>query len=181
MGSNDVRLEQLQHWLRTVLHWPLARIAPASADASFRRYFRAWSRDGSTRIVMDAPPGKEDIAPYLAVSALREQCRVHVPRVEASGAAAGFVLLEDLGTVSYRSRLEAGADADALYRDALEALVRIQVDGRVAARSLAAYDRAALARELALMPEWFCARHLRLELDREELALLDTTFEFLIV
>ncbi len=181
MGSSDARLEQLQNWLRNVLHWPLARIAPASADASFRRYFRAWSSDGSTRIVMDAPPDKEDIAPYLGVSALLEQCHVHVPRVEASDAAAGFVLLEDLGTVSYLSRLEAGADADALYHDALEALVRIQIDGRTAARSLAPYDRAALARELALMPEWFCGRHLQLELDREELALLDTTFEFLIV
>ena len=70
------------------------------------------------------------------------------------------------GTVLYLARLEAGADADALYADALEALLRIQIDGRTAARSLAAYDRAALARELALMPEWFCARHLRLGLDR---------------
>lgn len=180
MSSSDARLEQLQHWLRSELRWPLARIAPASADASFRRYFRIWRADGTTRVVMDAPPDKEDIGPYLQVSTLLERCRVHVPRVEASDARAGFVLLEDLGTVSYLSRLHGGADADALYRDALEALLRIQLDGRDAARSLAPYDRAVLAREMALLPEWFCARHLQLELGDDERALIESSFEFLI-
>ena len=180
MSSSDARLEQLQHWLRSDLHWPLARIAPASADASFRRYFRIWRADGTTRVVMDAPPDKEDIAPYLQVSRLLERCRVHVPRVEASDGRTGFVLLEDLGSVSYLSRLQSGADADALYRDALEALLRIQLDGRDAARSLPPYDRAVLAREMALLPEWFCARHLGLELGDDERALIESSFGFLI-
>jgi hypothetical protein len=180
MSSSDVRLERLQHWLRDEARWPFIRIAPASADASFRRYFRVWADDGATRVVMDAPPDKEDIAPYLKVSTLLERCRVHVPRVEASDATAGFVLLEDLGSVSYLSRLESGGDADALYGDALQALLHIQLEGRAAIRELAPYDRAALAREMALMPEWFCARHLRLEMSSEECGLLDATGQFLI-
>src|SRR5580658_6610026 len=126
MSGSDARLEQLQHWLRSEQRWPLARLAPASADASFRRYFRAWSTDEATRIVMDAPPDKEDVAPYLAVTALLERCGVHVPRIDASDVRPGFVLLEDLGSVSYLSRLQAGADADALYGDALAALLHIQ-------------------------------------------------------
>jgi aminoglycoside/choline kinase family phosphotransferase len=180
MSSSDARLDQLQHWLRDELHWPLARIAPASADASFRRYFRIWRADGQSRVVMDAPPDREDVGPYLQVSGLLERCHVHVPRVEASDVRAGFVLLEDLGTASYLSRLRDGADPDALYGDALEALLRIQLEGHDAARELPPYDRAVLAREMALLPEWFCARHLGLELGEDERGLIDSTFEFLI-
>jgi aminoglycoside/choline kinase family phosphotransferase len=180
MNSNDPRLEQLQTWLRSELRWPFVRIAPASADASFRRYFRIWDAAGASHIVMDAPPDKEDVTPYLQVSALLEGCGLHVPQVVASDARLGFVLLEDLGTRSYLAGLHAGDDADALYQDALRALLRMQINGRDAARELPPYDRAVLARELALMPEWFCARHLRLTLAEDERALLEATFEFLI-
>ena len=130
MSVGDLRLDQLQNWLREELRWPFVRVAPASADASFRRYFRIWRADGATRIVMDAPPDKEDVGPYLQVSALLERCQVHVPRIEASDAQRGFVLLEDLGSSSYLSQLQAGGDAEALYQDALSALLRIQVAGR---------------------------------------------------
>jgi len=181
MSNSDRRLEELQHWLRDELRWPLARLAPASADASFRRYFRAWDRSGASRIVMDAPPDKEDVAPYLQVSALLARCGVHVPRVEASDAGRGFVLLEDLGSTSYLMRLQAGGDADALYGDALEALLRIQINGREAAQELPGYDRAVLGREMALMPEWFCERHLALRLGEREQSLIEATFEHLIL
>jgi aminoglycoside/choline kinase family phosphotransferase len=180
MSGDDSRLEQLQNWLRTDLRWPFVRVAPASADASFRRYFRIWNADGATGIVMDAPPDKEDIAPYLQVSALLEGCGVHVPRVQASDARLGYVLLEDLGSCSYLSRLHAGGDADALYHDALEVLLRMQLRGREAARQLPPYDASVLAREMALMPEWFCARHLLLRLEDRERTLIESTAEFLI-
>jgi N-acetylmuramate 1-kinase len=179
-SSNDERLEQLKHWLRHELHWPLMQIAPASADASFRRYFRIWRADGSTQIVMDAPPDKEAVGPYLKVSALLERCEVHVPRIEASDATRGFVLLEDLGSSCYLSQLQAGADADALYHDALETLLRIQLNGRQAAHELPPYDQAVLATEMALMPEWFCGRHLGLGLEQRERSLIAASFEFLI-
>jgi aminoglycoside/choline kinase family phosphotransferase len=158
--TGDARVEQIRIWLTAELGLRLLRLEPASADASFRRYFRAWLADGATLVVMDAPPDKEDIAPFLKVAALLAGCEVHVPRIHAADGARGLVLLEDLGSEQYLTHLRAGADPDALYGDALQALLHIQVRGREAAHELAPYDRPALAREMALMPEWFCERHL---------------------
>ena len=177
--TGDARLEQIRIWLTGELGLRLVRLEPASADASFRRYFRAWLADGATLVVMDAPPDKEDIAPFLQVAALLARCEVHVPHIHAADGGRGLVLLEDLGSVQYLTQLRAGVDPDALYGDALEALLRIQVRGRELARELAPYDRAALAREMALMPEWFCERHLQLTLDDADRAVLAESFEFL--
>jgi aminoglycoside/choline kinase family phosphotransferase len=132
-----------------------------------------------TRVVMDAPPDKEDIGPFLKVATLLEGCDVHVPHIHATDGARGLVLLEDLGSEQYLTPLRAGADADTLYGDALDALLRIQVHGRDAARQLPPYDRAVLEREMGLMPEWFCARHLQLMLDDADRAVLAESFEFL--
>jgi hypothetical protein len=180
MSGDDPRLEQLQHWLRHELRLQFVRLEPASADASFRRYFRLWRTDGASLIAMDAPPEKEDIGPYLRVSALLERCEVHVPHVEASDARGGFVLLEDLGSSQYLSALRAAGNVDALYGDALDSLLRIQINGREGARELEPYDRIVLAREMALMPEWFCVRHLALELSARERTLLESSFECII-
>jgi aminoglycoside/choline kinase family phosphotransferase len=128
---------------------------------------------------MDAPPGREDIGPYLRVSALLEQCDVHVPRIEAVDRQRGFLLLEDLGSLHYLARLREPGCADALYHDAMEALLRIQTRGRHAARQRPRYDRELLGREMALMPEWFCVRHLQFEPGEQGRALLASVFEFL--
>lgn len=172
----DERLEQIADWLTAELHFNPVRLEPASNDASFRRYFRAWRADGATRVVMDAPPDKEPIEPFLKVAALMAQSGVHVPQVDAVEPRRGFVLLEDLGSVLYLTRLRAGEDPEPLYADALQALLQMQVS-LPAARGLAPYDGAVLEREMALMPEWFCGRHLQLTLGAEERALLARTFE----
>ncbi|HEX2791223.1 MAG TPA: phosphotransferase [Steroidobacteraceae bacterium] len=181
MTGSDARVQQIRDWLTGELAFALVRFEPASADASFRRYFRAWAADGSTRVVMDAPPDKEDIGPFLKVAALLAACEVHVPQVHAADSARGLVLLEDLGSDLYLTQLRSGADPDALYADALQALLRIQLQGREAARELPPYDRAALEREMALMPQWFCARHLQLTLDDTDRGVLAESFEFLTV
>jgi aminoglycoside/choline kinase family phosphotransferase len=180
MTDADPRLSLLETWLREELRWPLARLAPASADASFRRYFRVWNTAGETRVVMDAPPDKEDLAPYLKVTSLLGDCGVHVPMIEAVDQARGLILLEDLGSTHFLSRLNGGTDADELYGPALTALADIQQRGRSGARQLPAYDRAVLEREMALMPEWFCARHLELPRTAATEALLAETFELLV-
>jgi hypothetical protein len=179
MNDSDPRLRQIRDWLDTGAQCRVVRLEPASEDASFRRYFRAWRADGSTRIVMDAPPGREDIAPYLNVTALLEQCDVHVPRIDAVDRARGFVLLEDLGSTHYLARLGESGQADMLYGAALEALLRIQTRGQGLAAQLPSYDRAMLGREMALMPEWFCVRHLQFEPGEEGRALLAAVFDFL--
>jgi aminoglycoside/choline kinase family phosphotransferase len=180
LSATDARIDLIRDWLAADLRWSVSRMEPASADASFRRYFRVWGSDGTTRVVMDAPPGKEDIRPFLHVGGLLERCGVHVPHVEAADPTRGLVLLEDLGRTHYLARLTTDGDVDALYGDALAALLRIQIDGLSGAAELPPYDRAALMREMALMPEWFCERHLHLHLSAEDHALLEATFEFLV-
>jgi len=130
--------------------------------------------------VMDAPPGKEDVRPYLKVSTLLESFGVHVPHVHEVDTARGLLLLEDLGTTLYLERLCAGDDPDPLYADALDALALIQLRGQAACAELAPYGRSELAREMALMPEWFLGRHLTLTLSADEQGMLAQTFEFLI-
>lgn len=179
MPHNDARLALIQDWLKQDLGLRCTRLEPASSDASFRRYFRAFL-DRGTLIVMDAPPDKENVRPYLEVSRLLEGIGAHVPHVHETDVSRGLLLLEDLGVTQYLSRLEAGDDAERLYGDALHALADIQVAGLEAARALAPYDREPLARELALMPEWFCGRHLQLESSAAEKATLQESFELLI-
>ncbi len=132
-------------------------LRPASADASFRRYFRVDADDGS-RIVMDAPPPQEDVRPFLHVAGLIARAGLHAPPVLAADAAQGFVLLGDLGHTPYLEALRGGdaRRADALMRDAIGALVRWQRD--VDPATLPPYDAALLQRELALFPEWCVQR-----------------------
>ena len=179
MLETDARVALIQDWLARDLRLPASRIEPASSDASFRRYFRVYCPD-STYVVMDAPPGQEDVRPYLKVSGLLESLGAHVPHVHASDVPRGLLLLEDLGAALYLERLAAGDDPDPLYADALRALALIQVRGAGARSELAPYSRAELAREMALMPEWFLARHLALTPSSEETQLLGAAFEFLI-
>jgi aminoglycoside/choline kinase family phosphotransferase len=179
MSGTDARLALIHDWLLRELHLKVSRVESASSDASFRRYFRAWT-DTATYIVMDAPPDREDVRPYLKVSALLEDLGAHVPHVDEADAARGLVLLEDLGTTPYLERLLAGGDVERLYADALDALAAIQVRGASAAAQLPPYDRSELSREIGLMPEWFLGWHLALELTPAERQLLAAAFEFLI-
>jgi N-acetylmuramate 1-kinase len=179
MPENDTRLALVHNWLANDLGIHPERVEPASSDASFRRYFRAYCRD-ETFIIMDAPPDKEDVRPYLKVTNLLEGLGVHVPHVHEADVASGLLLLEDLGVVQYLQRLTAGDDPDRLYGDALFSLAEIQTRGVDAALELPPYDREPLAREMALMPEWFCKRHLELTLTAAEQQILADTFEFLI-
>jgi aminoglycoside/choline kinase family phosphotransferase len=132
-------------------------LVPASADASFRRYFRVQGAAGSY-IVMDAPPPQEDVRPFVHMAGLIDAAGLHAPTVHACDAEQGFVLLGDLGRRLYLDALReaSGAQADALMRDAIRALVHFQQ--HVPAAGLPAYDDALLARELALFPEWCVQR-----------------------
>jgi len=171
----DARLAALTRWLERVLPSPAAAIAPASEDASFRRYFRVTLRGAAggatgTLIAMDAPPAREDCRPYVAVAELLVAAGVHAPTVLAKDYAQGFLLLSDLGTRTYLDALTP-ANAPELYRDACAALLRWQRASREGL--LPPYDRALLRRELDLFPDWYVARHLGIELSAAQ----KTTFE----
>ena len=150
------------------------KIEAASADASFRRYFRVTLSDGSTRIVMDAPPEQEDCRPFLKVAALFQAAGVSVPEVYAADLEQGFLLLSDLGRATYLDRLDAHT-APKLYADASSALVALQLASRPGV--LPDYDRALLSRELDLFPDWYVARHLGVTLDAGQQATLRTVFD----
>lgn len=155
------RLHALHAWVSETHPAPFEALAPASADASFRRYFRLTL--GAERwIVMDAPPDKEDCRPFVAVAELFGAAGLHVPQVLRADFGQGFLLLTDLGETTYLQALEApdarARDADRRYRAALDALVTLQRASR--ADVLPAYDEALLQREVALFPEWYAARHL---------------------
>lgn len=132
-------------------------LAPASADASFRRYFRIQSAQGP-RIIMDAPPPQEDVRPFLHVAGLIQAAGLHGPEVLAADVEQGFLLLSDLGNTLYLDAVQAdgGAQAERLMREAVTALVQWQA--KVDASSLPPYDDALLRRELALFPEWCVQR-----------------------
>ena len=149
-------------------------IAPASADASFRRYFRVSLPDGATRIIMDAPPEHEDCRPFLKVAALFREAGVHVPVVYAENLEQGFLLLSDLGTTTYLEALN-DSTAPRLYRDANASLIGIQRASRPDV--LPEYDRALLTRELELFPDWYITRHLGITLDDTQNATLRAIFE----
>ena len=149
-------------------------LEPASADASFRRYFRVTHPDGRTQIVMDAPPEHEDCRPFLKIAKLFHEAGVHVPEVHAENLTLGFLLLSDLGHTTYLNVLNEGT-APKLYRHANAALVDLQRASRPGI--LPEYDRELLSRELQLFPDWYIARHLGLSLDARQETALREVFE----
>ena len=181
-ATTDTRLAALTAWLQARaarFALDLSSLAPASSDASFRRYFRLASASPSRAsvIVMDAPPGKEDCRPFVAVAARFAAAGLHVPAVLDQDLEQGFLLLSDLGTTTYLARLDS-ASAPALYGAASDALVRLQVASRP--DGLPPYDRALLSRELELFPEWYVTRHHDHPLTSTERADLDRVFELLL-
>jgi hypothetical protein len=181
MTSNDnadPRLQALERWIAGLPGAPVERIAPASADASFRRYFRI-HRGGGTQIAMDAPPERESLDAWLRVARILAATGVHVPPVLAVDAEQGFVLIGDLGRQHYLDALGSGADPEPMYADAIDALVRMQSGGAASAAELPPYDRELLMRELALFPEWFVGRHLGLAPDAAERRATAAAFDWL--
>lgn len=171
----DNRQQQLTDWLAGVLQQASFKLTTASADASFRRYFRV-HLDDSTLIAMDAPPLQENCTPFVQVAALFGDAGVNVPKVIAQDLERGFLLLTDLGDVTYLSQLN-NDTASSLYQDANMALIKLQLASKQDV--LPNYDAALLTREMQLFPDWYIAKHLNVTLDDKQQADLQKTFELL--
>ena len=180
MTAGD-RYHALEAWLAAVLPGTPLAIAPASADASFRRYFRvslATPRHGAaTLIAMDAPPPMEDCRPFVHVAKLLADAGVHAPAVLAQDLDKGFLLLSDLGKTTYLEVLD-DQRAQPLYLDAIDALVRWQKASREG--ELPSYDEKLLRRELDLFPDWYLERHLGLSIDASQRATLEHAFRLIL-
>ena len=152
-----------------------ATLRLASADASFRRYFRIdrIDRAAGSCIIMDAPPALEDCAPFVKIAALMAEAGLNAPRVLAWDKAQGFMLLSDLGSqtmmqlIQQQAPLEpfppVGSPIHQLYMDAVDALIAWQLSSRPGV--LPAYDDALLSRELQLFPDWYIAKHRGITVD----------------
>lgn len=169
------RKEVLESWLHHVLPNETFKLTTASADASFRRYFRV-NMPGQTLIAMDAPPPQEDCTQFVHVAKLLLDAGLNVPKVIAQDIEQGFLLLSDLGDMTYLQALDQET-ADELYRDASKALVTLQMAS--CADVLPAYDEALLTREMQLFPDWYIVRHLDTPLTEENREVLKKTFDLL--
>ncbi len=157
-----------------------ASLRPASADASFRRYLRIDSATGESRIVMDAPPDKENCAPFVQVQALMAGAGLNVPHIMAWDQASGFMLLSDLGSQTLIELLDPARpqDAYAWYQQATDVLLDWQKASQPGV--LPAYDEALLRRELALFPDWYLAQHRGVTLDATQQATLQSAFNIIV-
>lgn len=173
----DKRLELLNQWVKQTLNIEKYAIAPASADASFRRYFRI-EYSGQTRIVMDAPPDKENCEPYIRIARAFYELGLHVPQIYAEDQTQGFLLLSDLGNDVYLRHLNDNS-VDKLYGDATHALFTLQCKSMDRLTELPPYDQALLWREMELFREWFLEKHLGVTLTKKHHETLDKQFEAL--
>lgn len=157
----DNRLKQINTWLQTDLNIGNYSIEPASADASFRRYFRLQLENDPNQslIIMDAPPEKEDCGPFIDITNRLTNAGVNAPEVKAFSEENGFLLLSDLGNVMYLDKLN-DENADNLYRAAIDTLITIQ--SQASTTSLPQYDEALLQQEMSLFSDWLLDKHLGL-------------------
>jgi N-acetylmuramate 1-kinase len=170
------RATQRLQWAQGILNNPAFSLESASADASFRSYWRGTDQ-GRSLIVMDAPPDKEDTGPWLAMAKRLTDAGLNAPLVHAVDADNGFVLMSDLGTRLFLPELT-DESADGLYSQAFDALLRMQT--RVPSTDLPAYDEARLVAEMELMPTWFFQRHLGYNPECEQWDIIESAFRALI-
>ena len=171
------RQQLLTEWLHSLFPNESFTLAPASADASFRRYFRATFSD-KTLVVMDAPPEHEDCRPFIHIAKLFGDAGVNTPQVLAENLPQGFLLLTDLGNTTYLAALTDTNKARALYNAATDALIKIQLASK--ASELPPYDEALLRREMNLFPEWYINKHLGVTLSEKQQAKLAEVFDRII-
>lgn len=174
-GNSDIRRRALDQWVSDWVGRPV-RGEVASADASFRRYFR-YRHGGRTLVAMDAPPEQEDCRPFVDVAGRLARAGVAVPEILHQDLAQGFLLLTDMGRETWLTALDEG-NADAWFGAALDTLITQQ---RFAdTQGLPGYDRSLLHRELDLFPHWYLGEHRGLRLDGDTAGRLEAVFETLI-
>ncbi len=171
---------QLETWLKEMLNTQPFTLTTASADASFRRYFRVHLQSPylghKTLIAMDAPPPQEDCTPFVKVAKLFLEAGLNVPEVLAQDLQHGFLLLSDLGDDTYLNALN-NDTALMLYGDATNALIKLQLASKP--DIFPNYDETLLSREMQLFSDWYVAKHLKVEINNEQQAVLKNTFDIL--
>ena len=161
LETKDKRVNEIIHWLENDLKLALSGFNVASADASFRRYFRVTTATDNY-IVMDAPPDKEDTASFVCIARLFEQANIHTPHIYQQNKAQGFLLLEDLGNQSYLDALTPDT-ADNLYQAAFDTLLNLHQHIDLKNCRLPRYDSELLQTELEIFYQWFLQHWLNID------------------
>ena len=161
--NQDHRYKDLENWLSNSIDKPIKSIAPASTDASFRRYFRVFVDNQNTYIAVDAPPEYEDSVKFVKIASLMQAMGVIVPKIIATNLQEGFLLIGDLGketmlNVIHRQETK----AQEFYGEAIEILFKIQTNGSSHVEGLPLYSKELLMDEMRLFVDWFCLRHLKI-------------------
>ncbi len=178
----DVRLDLLKNWLHSFqdnYQLKLDTLRPASSDASFRRYFRIDTDDG-TLIIMDAPPAHEDCRPFIDIAQRLSAVGLNTPSILEQDLEKGFLILNDLGNLTYYQRLQSEISDNELqriYRDALAAMVDMQ---KADTNGLPVYDKARLLTELGLFNEWYVQQYHKTTLSDKEQTQLNAIFDLLV-
>lgn len=174
-GNSDNRRRALDQWVSDWLGAPVSGEV-ASADASFRRYFR-YRHGGRTLVAMDAPPEQEDCRPFVDVAGRLARAGVAVPEILHQDLEQGFLLLTDMGRETWLTALDE-RNADAWFEAALDTLITQQLGADTT--GLPDYDRALLRRELDLFPHWYLGEHRGLRLEGDTAGRLEAVFDTLI-
>ncbi len=182
-NTANPRFQQLCHWLKTLpasLQLELDQLTPASSDASFRRYYRVPSKDQKSYIVMDSPPAQENNEAFVDIQQRLAKTGAKTPDILAYEAETGFMLLSDLGELTYYQALQSDLDPaalQALYRLAIDELVRIQ---QADTTGLSVYDAPRMLEELGLFEQWYIQQHCQTELSPTEKQALEQVFALLV-
>ncbi len=183
IDAEDARIRELSQWLhsedvihQTRINFEGSVLAPASADASFRRYFRI-TKGANTWIAMDAPPPQENCRPFVRIARMMADAGLHTPTVYAQDLERGFLLLTDLGLKTYLDVIDE-SNVEPLMADATDTLIKWQLASQPG--ELPEYDEAVLRREISLFPEWYIAKHLQVTLTPQQHSTLQTVFSTVI-
>ena len=161
--NQDHRYKDLENWLSNSIDKPIKSIAPASTDASFRRYFRVFVDNQNTYIAVDAPPEYEDSVKFVKIASLMQAMGVIVPKIIATNLQEGFLLIGDLGKETMLNAIHRQeTKAQEFYGEAIEILFNIQTNGSSHVEGLPLYSKELLMDEMRLFVDWFCLRHLKI-------------------
>ena len=161
--NQDHRYKDLENWLSNSIDKPIKSIAPASTDASFRRYFRVFVDNQNTYIAVDAPPEYEDSVKFVKIASLMQAMGIIVPKIIATNLQEGFLLIGDLGKETMLNAIHRQeTKAQEFYGEAIEILINIQTNGSSHVEGLPLYSKELLMDEMRLFVDWFCLRHLKI-------------------
>ena len=166
--NQDHRYKDLENWLSNSIDKPIKSIAPASTDASFRRYFRVFVDNQNTYIAVDAPPEYEDSVKFVKIASLMQAMDIRVPKIIATNLQEGFLLISDLGEETMLKETEYYAEhrqetkVQKLYEGAIDILFKMQTNGSSHVEGLPLYSKELLMDEMRLFVDWFCLRHLHI-------------------